>query len=575
MRTTRLLGGLTAAVIAVVAPLTATIGTAAADDVNGVGTGTVGSTLLSVDVGTDGSVLSVDLLTDNGTSTIDPSSGAPSSSTSLTPFAISSTVVPGLGLTSPAVGTSSTGAEDAKTVSPALPSVPALSGSLTANLSSIVDSLGARSGLDGTLSNVGVAGGLLSIPSATVGLGTDAGTAKTTATRSISIPNLDVLDLSAVLEGLGMSLADLPLDDLLGLLDSLGVTLPDVTDPAAVVAAVDGAIVTLQGETGALTADLCDQVDGALDAIGGLAGTGAVADAADDIISDVDDVVDSTPVTTTIPGIVDDLLSAQALPVSCDSVTGTVQGLVDELQGVVGGVVGSVLATLGDTSLLSVQGIEIGVVADARSTVDQSVADVTGTIGSVKVGALTVPGVSGLDLTAATDVLAAAGDTISGLVGSVLGTVNADLANLVDVDVLDIDEVVAADGAYTKADAALTALRATITPPASLLATAAVTDPASGILDEVGATVPALAPVMSQLDAALGGLDLLTAPTTITVGRVTSSSAFRPVAATVGATPTGELPRTGGDAAVPAMAAVLVAGVALGIRRFVAAVVTP
>jgi hypothetical protein len=270
---------------------------------------------------------------------------------------------------------------------------------------------------------------------------------------------------------------------------------------------------------------------------------------------------------------VDDLLSAAALPVSCDSVTGTVQGLVDELQGVVGDVVGSVLTALGDTSLLSVQGIEIGVIADARSTVDQSVAEVTGTIGSVKVGALTVPGISGLDLTAATDVLAGAGDTISGMVGDVLGIVNADLADLVDVDVLDIDEAVAAAGDYTQADAALTALKATITPPTSLLATAAVTDPASGILDEVGAAVPALAPVMSQLNAALGGLDLLTAPTTITVGRVTSSAAFRPVAATVGATPSGELPRTGGDAAVPAMAAVLVAGVALGIRRFVAAVV--
>jgi hypothetical protein len=569
MRLMRLFGGLTAAAVAVVAPLSATIGTAAADDVNGVGTGTVGSTLLSVDVGADGNVLSVDLLTDSGSSTIDPTTGAPSSSTSLTPFTISSGVVPALNLTSPAIGTSSTGAEDEQSVDPALPSVPALSGTLGATLSSVVDSLGARSGLDGTLSNLGVAGGLLSIPSATVALATNAGTAKTTATRSISIPNIDVLDLDAVLEGLGLSLVDLPLDDLLGLLDGLGVSLPDVTDPAAVLATVDSAIDSLQGETGALTAELCDEVDGVLDTIGGLAGADAVADAADDILGDV---LDSTPVSTTIP-VVDDLLSATALPVSCDSVTGTVQGLVDELQGVVADVVGSVLATLGSTSLLSVQGIQLGIVSDARSTVEQSVAEVTGTIGTVKVGALTVPGISGLDLTAATDVLAGAGDTISALIGDVLGIVNADLANLVDVDVLDIDEAVAAAGEYTKADAALTALRATITPPTSLLATAAVTDPASGILDEVGATVPVLAPVMSQLNAALGGLDLLTAPTTITVGRVTSSSAFRPVAATVGATPTGDLPRTGGEAAVPAMAAVLVAGVALGIRRFIAAVV--
>src|SRR5205085_847102 len=191
--------------------------------------------------------------------------------------------------------------------------------------------------------SLSVAGGLLSIPSADVTLGTNAATAKASGTRAVSIPSIEVLNLGAVLQGLGITLADLPLDDLLALLDSLGLDLPNVTDPAAVVGLVSG-----------------------------------------------------------------------------------------------------LLATLDDTALLSVHGIQLGVVADATSSVESSVADVTGTIGSVKVGNITVPGLSGLDLTAPANVLSAAGDTVSTAIGNVLSVVNAQLADLVDVDVLKISELVGA-----------------------------------------------------------------------------------------------------------------------------------
>lgn len=574
MRTTRLLGAFAAATIAAIAPLGATIASAA--EANGVGRGDVSSTLLQVDVGQGGSVLSVRVLSDQGLATIDPADGTPVSSTSLTPFSISSGAVPAVNLSSPAVGTSSTGPEESRSFSPELPAVPALSGTLSASLSSVVDTVGARSGFDASLSNLSVAGGLLTVPSATVTLGTSAITSAASGTRSISIPSIEVLNLGAVLEGLGLTLADLPIDDLLALLDSLGLDLPDVADPAAVIATVDTAIDSLQGETGALTAELCATVDGALGGIGGLVGADQVSDAVDGVVDDATDVVDDVvdDVDDGVGGVLP--LAAQALPVSCDGITGTVEDLVDDLQALVGGVVGGLLETLDDASLLSVQGIEVGLVADSKSTVDSSVAAVTGTIGSVKVGALTVPGLSGLDLTAAAEVLSAAGDTVSSAVGSVLGVVNAQLADMVDVDVLTITEAVAADGEYATATAAVTALTATLTPPSLLTGALAVTDTATGALAEVGAAVPAIAPVMSQLSATLGGLDVLTAPSTITVGRLSSSSAFRPVSASVpaftGPAPTGELPRTGTDAAVPAMAAVLVAGVALGIRRFIATV---
>jgi hypothetical protein len=564
MGTKRLLAAVAAASVAAIAPLSATIASAA--EPTGVGTGSVSSTLLQVDVGDDGSILSVRVLGDDGTSTIDPAKGAPASATSMTPLTISSGVVPALNVTSPSVSTSSSGAEDNKTVSPELPSVPAFSGSLTATLSSIVDTLGARSGLDATLSNLNVAGGLLDVPKATAALGTNAATGEASGTRSISIPSIEVLNLGAVLKGLGLPLGDLPLGTLVSLLGGLGVPLPNISDPAEVVASVNAALASLEGKTGPLTTAICGQVDQVLGTIGGLAGTVASGTAADEIV----DTVDGGGGTTlpTVP----DLLSAQALPVTCDAVTGTIEDLVDSLEGIVGSVVTSILATLDNTSLLSVQGIEIGLVSNAKSTVETSLADVTGTIGSVKVGSLALPGLTGLDLTAAAGVLSAAGDTVSAAVGDVLALVNAQLADMVDVDVLEIDRLVAPDGEYATATAAVTALTATLTPPALLTGALDITGTAAELLGQVGAAVPALAPVMGQLEASLGGLDLLTSPTTITVGHLSSTSAFRPTSVTVPGTTGGELPRTGSDAAIPAIAAVLVAGVALGIRRFVASI---
>ena len=565
MRTKRLLGAVAAATIAAIAPLSATIARAA--EPTGVGTGTVSSTLLQVDVGANGNVLSVRVLGDDGSSTNDPSNGSPASATSLTPLTISSGVVPALNVTTPSISTSSTGAEDKTSKSLDLPSSPASSGSLTATLSSVVDAVGARSGIDASLTNLSVAGGLLNVPSAKATLGTNAATGEASGTRSISIPSIEVLNLGAVLKALGLPLADLKLDTLLGLLNGLGVELPDVPDPIGTIATVGSAIDSVQADTSATLAEACASVDTILDTVGGIAGTDAVGDAADQITDTVGGALPG-------PGDVSLPLSSQSVASVCADANATVQDLIDDLQSVIGKVISSVLAVLDGTSLLSVQGIEIGLVADAKSTVETSIAKVTGTIGSVKVGNLEVPGVSGLDLTSAADVLAGAADAVTAAVGDVLGLVNAQLANLVDVDVLKIEELVAPDGDYTKATAGVTALTATITPPALVTGAIDLNDTAAGLLGQVSTAVPALAPVMGQLEASLGGLDLLTAPSTITVGKLTSASSFRPLAAAVPTAPTtgSELPRTGTNAAIPAIAAVLVGGVALAIRRFLAAI---
>jgi hypothetical protein len=101
--------------------------------------------------------------------------------------------------------------------------------------------------------------------------------------------------------------------------------------------------------------------------------------------------------------------------------------------------------------------------------------------------------------------------------------------------------------------------------------------PVSSLLTSIASTVPTLTPLMGQLEATLGGIQALSAPSVVTVGTLSAAAAFRPVTAP-GTTPqigtpttSGELPRTGGDAAIPAMFAVAIGGVAFATRRMVRA----
>ena len=588
MRRTRLVAAAAAASLLTVGPLA---GFADAGTAKGVGTGTVSSTALRVDLGPNGDLLSIRVLGDDGTSTIDPSKGTPLSSETLRPLTITSKRVPALNQSVAPVATTSKGAEDKKSVQPTVPTSPAFSGSLNAVVSSLVDAAGARSGLSAGLANLKLAGGLVHVPTGLVQVSSNAAPGKASATRSITIPDIRVLDLSV--------------DQVLGLLKGLGVTLPGIADPAAAVAALNSAIDTVKAQTGALTASLCNTVDGLLAPLGGVTGliSGAVGGAIDSLPQ-----VPTGGLTSTLPGLGGGTggtgggggaitlppvlapvlgglglggagLHTAALPAtfSCSSLTGTVTDLLTTVQTTLGKLLAGGLAQLGDTALLSVKDVKVALVATATDAVGTSVADVTASIGSVKVGNLAVPGVSGLDLAAPVATLNQATAAIQGAIGNVLSTVNAQLANLVKVDVLKIDKVVGAAGAYTHAASTVTALKATLTPPtgfgAALIDLSAV--PTSTVLGGLTTAVPAIAPVMGQLEATLGGLDALSAGSVVSVGELSGDAAFRPVAASVapgdpaGSGTSGELPRTGGDAALPAMLAVALGGVALALRRLV------
>lgn len=587
MRRTRAL--LTAAAAGILA-LGATAGPAAAAGTTGVGTSTVSATALTVRLGPNGDLLTIRVLGDDGTATIDPARGTPAAGTNLRPLVISSKTVPALNVTTPPIATASKGSEDKKSVEPALPSSPAFAGSLNAVVSSLVDAAGARSGLQAGLANLRLAGGLVNVPTGVVQLASSAAQGSTSGSRSITIPEVRVLDLAAVLEALGLDLTDLSVEQLLGLLGGLGITLPGIADPAAAVAALNQAIDTLQAATGPLTAQLCGTVDGLLQGpLGGVTGlVGGVVSGLPQVVGGVTGslpALPSTPVTpggsVTLPPVVGGVLgglglSSAALPAgfSCSNLTGTVQDLLTEVRGTLGKLLAGALAELGSVPLLSVKDVKVGLVATAAQDVASSVADVTASIGEVRVGKLPVPGVGALDLTAPAAVLGQASSTVEAAIGNLLKPLNASLANLVDVDLLAIQEKVEAiAGGYTQARSSVTAVTATITPPTAL--GAALLDlkatPVTSVLGTVGTAVPAIAPVMGQLEAALGGLDALSAPATVTIGELAGEAQFRPVSAAsvpggVTSSPGGTLPRTGG-AAFPAMAAVLLGGAGLAIRR--------
>jgi len=588
-RTTALLAAAAAAAL-VLGPLAAM---ADAGTVNGVGTGSVSSTVLGVALGSNGDVLDVRVLGDDGLSTIDPTKGTPVSSETFRPLSIASKAVPAVALTVPAIATTSSGTEDRKSVQPTLPNVPAFSGSLNAVLSSIVDASGARSGLQAGLANLKVAGGLVTVPTGVVQVATSAAKGSATGNRTITIPDVRVLDLSALLDGLGLQLTDLSVNQLLALLKSLGLTIQNLADPAGAITQLNGAINTLSTQTGTLTASLCNTVDGLLSGpLGGV--TGVVGGAVSNLQTTVGTVVGTLPVappsppapgTPTVLDPVKTLIptlplglhtSALADGFSCSNLLGaTVKDLLDKVDSTLATVLDSVLATVASTPLLEVKDINVGLVATAADTVGNSVADVTASIGQVKVGALAVPGISGLDLTAPAAQITQATSMIQGAVNNVLASINANLANLVKVDVLKIDKGVSAANGYTNATSTVTALRATLTPPATPLTTSALLDlsgtPVSTLLTSISSTVPTLSPLMGQLEATLGGIQALRAPSVVTVGALSAAAAFRPVTAAtpgIGApTTSGDLPRTGGDAALPAMVAVTLGGIAFALRR--------
>ncbi|MBW3547005.1 MAG: hypothetical protein KY452_02565 [Actinobacteria bacterium] len=554
MRMKRLLSMATAAAVLLVGPLSmaasAQEADAGADASTGVGTGSVRSTVLGVDVG---SLLKLSVLDDQSVSTIDPVNGEPVSSAVLNLLSVSSSVLGDLAL--PLASTRTTGAENraevsGNTAANGIP-LPVADGLLRGTLSSVVDENGARSSLLAGIGGdgLGLVGGLLGLADApeAVTFTTSAAPATAEGTRGLNIPALGLLNLGNLLAGIGLPLESLPLTDLVGLLEGLGIdsVLVDgqqvaTDDLVATVTGLVGSLASLDAadDTAPLDGGLCETVDGLLEPVPTVGGIGGL-------------IPGETADTTC-----DEILAVPTadLPLVGELVGSVVDLLTPILEGV--------LPTLDGFELLSVRDVKASMVARATDSLETSVADVVASIGSLKVANLEV--FDNLDLTQDLALLTGLGDTISSTLNSALG-----LSGLLDVDLLKITEEVVADGDYTKALSSLTAVGVTVNPLVGILQTS--NEPtASDILGANGLTGGG----MGVLGGLLGGVtSVLSDGVGISVGTLASEGRFTTASVvavpTKVSTPDGKLPRTGTSTALPAAMAVLLAGAALGVRRLV------
>lgn len=508
----------------------------------GVGTSAATSSLLDVAVG---QLLNLKVLADDARATIDPSIAQPEAFSKLNALSLTSALPAPLNNISLPVVESRSPNGNANVAGPGLnlgsllPNIAGVTSILggamqPATLTSAVDANGARSALTSSLGNINLVGGLISATGLSSTLGTNAKGAIAEGNRSIKLDSIKVLDLGALLNGLGLPLANLPLGAVSGILSGLGLGVAGVPTSMSLEGFVDQLNTVIDGLQAQLEA-----------VVGGVV---------------------QTALGTVSTGILGGL--GLNIPVINNPVA-TVNSVLDTVQGLLTNVLKTALNLLDGVSLLSVQGIELGTVTKAGDTVANSVSDIVAKIGSIKIGGLTLPG---LDLGATLDQVNGLLNTVNNTIGGVLGSISPDLANLVKVNLFAKDSAsgVTKDGGYIKSLAGVSALTAKITPPLNLGAILGGLTAGNGIgslLTGLGGTLPVLDTVMGTLNGLVGGVtSVLTEGATIKLASVTSGASFTtPVAST-----NGTLPRTGGTAQM-ALLGMAMAIAAIGARRFVLA----
>ncbi|HEY2428980.1 MAG TPA: hypothetical protein VGI06_08630, partial [Acidimicrobiales bacterium] len=201
----------------------------------GVGTTNTKTSVLTLQLGQNGSLLNLGLLTDTGGANIDPHGGTLGSATSLVPITLSSPALH-LNLSTPAVATSQPGGQS-NASSPALTlsslGVPAALAAATIKPAALHSDYAAGAAhstmtaaeVDG-LSVVG--GALANISLLASNLGADALTGQADGNRGVQIGNVNLLDLGALLQGLGVNLSSLPVGAVSQLLTQLNLPVPNV-----------------------------------------------------------------------------------------------------------------------------------------------------------------------------------------------------------------------------------------------------------------------------------------------------------------------------------------------------------
>jgi len=439
---------------------------------------------------------------------------------------------------------------------------------------------------------------------------------------------ITVLSLGQLLAGLGLPLSDLPLSTLSNLLGALHLPLPSV--PGAVSSLPAGSnltteVATLAQAVDTITTELNVPLSSLLTRPGLIRSHSTTLPSAPVSVSGTGTPIPtlpSLPAPTGLPagantgGITSgstgqltstavNTLSSQLSPVLAGLGLGQIDlatalstvinltALLDTLQTDLGSVLDQALSGLDSAALLKVSGLNIALSTTASNSVATSLATVQGTVGSISVGnLLSTPS---LNLTTTASSLSAVLAGVQSAIGGVLGQVSKSLSGIVSVKALTplAGSGVSTTGKYIKALDGITALTATITPPAGLAglvstvtSAANLAQSAAGLLGLAG--VPAAA--VAGLAAALAPIATLSATLNQTlgalangavlqVGTLQAQSDFTPapaagaIPASPGSTTTpaggapGTLPFTGGNPALGALGGAGLAAVIAGRRR--------
>lgn len=511
---------------------------------NGVGQTKTTTSVLSLSIGKDGGLLNLNLLRDTGSANIDSHGADPTGSkTSLVALSLNAA---GVHVATPALGTSAPGGTPdvaGPTIDTKALGVPATLATATiipAALHSDFAPTAAHSTIGAaTIQNLTVAGGALAkVALLQSNLGANAISAQADGTRGVTVSNIDLLNLGALLQGIGVPPTSLSVSTLSNLLSQLNLTISGLSSG-----------MTLSTAVATLTS-----------AITGLQATIAAANAA----SSPNLGTLSSTLTTTLGQLTTSLptglakTAAAPLPVAIPTNVTQATALVTNLQGQLTTLLGAALTALDSTPLVKIAGTTVGVTTKAADTVANSSAGVSALPLKVTVAGTDLPV---LDATAVADTVNGALATANGALNGVLTKIGLP-ANLVSVSVLDKASNVGQNGAYTVATAGLTALtlRIAAIDPSTLLngVTTLNTTPVGGLLTTLGATsvtnaLPALpsSAAMAAVDTALGQVAPLLGGTTLQIASLSSASTYTAAPA---ATPTGTpgapartgLPRTGG-----------------------------
>ncbi|HEX9682303.1 MAG TPA: hypothetical protein VGA13_04430 [Acidimicrobiales bacterium] len=558
------------AAAAVTAVLGASVGAPTAGAAStGVGDAASDLTVLSVEIG---DVISLDLLSDGARSSIMTTGDGPVATASLTPVHV---VAPAASIDQRVgeVKTETDGAKDQEET--AVLTVPAdlagiASGSLNpASLSSIVDSAGARSSLQTALTQFRVAGALLGIDQVAVDTSTVAAPTGSDSTRVATADSFTVLELGALMEGLGIPVETISLASLLDVLEAMGLPVGDL---GTVTNVTDDVVAHL---------DAISELDGVLDGLLGgasLSGSGFVVagllDDLTDLVDDLEGELEGDPITE----LSDEVLATLAeLGIDAPTLTDidAVTAVLDEVVAMLDPILSQIAISAATANLLGVEGLEANLATIAREAIADSSAAVDAGIGSVVVGGIGIPGVDLLNTAAEIDAVAAATtDQLNGVLGSIhpgLGFL-ADVPDLLSVSFLDEGtSVTESDGVVTSL-ASLTAITVTITPPTDLDTIVADLAAGTGLADLLGALdLPIPAGIDGGADAFSAAISSTGAPlsdgATVEVLGFSNSATFSPSSAGGGVPGGGSLPSTGMETTLPLLVGGLAVLAALGVRR--------